>query len=222
VRILVAFDDSACSDAALADLATAGLPNDADVDVVSVAETWLPAPFEELAGARTASGQSANVERPTDAAARARRRLVHMFPRWDPRTAVLRGSPASEILAYADAFDPDLMVVGSHDRSALGRFALGSVSERLVARAECSVRVARGRALERTHGQLLVGLDDSASALAAVGEVAQRHWPDGTEVLLLTVYDPTLSAWPERDRELRRIYETQRAAATHMLRRGIG
>ena len=41
---------------------------------------------------------------------------------------------------------PDLIVVGSHGRSALGRFMLGSVSQKVVTEAHCSVRVARGRA----------------------------------------------------------------------------
>lgn len=39
------------------------------------------------------------------------------------------GRPANEILAAAEAVQPDLLVLGSHGRGALGRFVLGSVSD---------------------------------------------------------------------------------------------
>jgi nucleotide-binding universal stress UspA family protein len=210
MKILVAFDGSECSDAALRDLATAGLPDEAEVVVVSVTEAWLPPPsIEELVAPGEDARGSSGLEHASDLAARACRRLADVFPTWDVRAAVLSGSPASEILAHADEFGPDLMVVGSHGLSALGRFALGSVSQRLVAEAECSVRVARGQMLTRLTGRLLIGLDDSAEAQAAVREVARRRWPEGSEVLLLTVYDQSIGARHDLDRELRRIDQIQ-------------
>ncbi len=56
------------------------------------------------------------------------------------------GSPGGQVLAMLDA-DPtyDLVVVGSHGRTGLKRFFLGSVAERIVRHAKPSVLVARTR-----------------------------------------------------------------------------
>jgi hypothetical protein len=87
--------------------------------------------------------------------------------------------------------------------------ALGSVSQRVVAEAGCSVRVARGRAGVRDQIRILIGLDDSPSAKAAVAEVARRSWLAGTQALVVTVHDQSLARHPDLDRELRRIDQMQ-------------
>ncbi|MCQ4333865.1 universal stress protein [Natronomonas sp. F2-12] len=47
-------------------------------------------------------------------------------------TAVETGVAHRKILEYTDANDIDLMVVGTHGRTGLGRYLLGSVTEKLV------------------------------------------------------------------------------------------
>ena len=44
MRILIGYDGSLCADAALDDLARAGLPEVAETQILSVAEVWLPPP----------------------------------------------------------------------------------------------------------------------------------------------------------------------------------
>lgn len=56
---------------------------------------------------------------------------------------VVQGYPAEEICAAAEAEQVDLIVVGSHGHSAIGRFLVGSVSDRVVHHAPCSVTVVR-------------------------------------------------------------------------------
>ncbi len=56
-------------------------------------------------------------------------------------TAVVRGTPHREILAYADAHDVDLLVVGTHGRAGIERFLLGSVTEKVVRLSEVPVLV---------------------------------------------------------------------------------
>ena len=53
----------------------------------------------------------------------------------------LTGDPETEILDYAHRWGADLIVVGSHDRSAIDKFLTGSVSESIVKHAPCSVLV---------------------------------------------------------------------------------
>jgi nucleotide-binding universal stress UspA family protein len=52
---------------------------------------------------------------------------------------VLLGTPAAEILAFADARDVDLMVLGTHGLSGFERLVLGSVAEKVVRKATCPV-----------------------------------------------------------------------------------
>ncbi|SNR41818.1 universal stress protein [Halorubrum vacuolatum] len=55
-----------------------------------------------------------------------------------------RGRPYEEILAAADAYDADLIVMGTHGRTGIGRFlTAGSVAERVVRYSECPVLTAR-------------------------------------------------------------------------------
>ncbi len=54
------------------------------------------------------------------------------------------GRPSDEILAEVHAREIDLVILGTHGRSGLERFMLGSVASGIVGRAGCSVLVARG------------------------------------------------------------------------------
>jgi len=47
-------------------------------------------------------------------------------------TAMVDGSPAREIVEYATENDCDVIVMGTHGRSGVGRLLLGSVAERVV------------------------------------------------------------------------------------------
>ena len=53
------------------------------------------------------------------------------------------GHPADEICRYADDHEVDLIVMGSHGRSALKRAILGSVSHAVVNSAPCAVTIVR-------------------------------------------------------------------------------
>jgi nucleotide-binding universal stress UspA family protein len=60
--------------------------------------------------------------------------------------AVVDGAPAPAILNYAEQIGASVIVVGTHGRTGLARVALGSVAERVVRAAPCSVLVERLRA----------------------------------------------------------------------------
>ena len=205
IKILIAYDGSACAEAALDDLQLAGLPGEAEALVVSVTELWLPAPppsgFEvkELAQGAYAPSDLTRVysqDQPAVQAAealtnRAASRLRANFPGWKVATQIAVGSPRRELLRQAATWKPDLIVVGSHGHSALGRLLLGSVSQGVLNDARGSVRIARGRVEEpNTPVRLLVGVDGSDASDEAVREVASRDWPRGSEVRIIAVTDP--------------------------------
>jgi nucleotide-binding universal stress UspA family protein len=118
-------------------------------------------------------------------------RLMTNFPGWKVSAHASNGSPAWEVVFRADQWKSDLIVVGSHGRTALGRFVLGSVSQRVLTEAHCSVRIARGRVEEPDSPvRIIVGVDGSPGSEGAVRAVAARTWPRNSEVNLMVVDDP--------------------------------
>ena len=205
MKILIGYDGSACADAALDDLTQAGLPAEAEAYILSVAEVWLPPPppstYEILEQARKATSQ-AELQRgyakgcraSQDALAlaeRARERVMTNFPGWKVIAESSCGSAAWELVAKADQWKPDLIVVGSHGRTALGRFVLGSVSQRVLTEAYCSVRISRGRVDEpNSPVRIIVGTDGSPASEEALRAVATRKWPRQSHVMVVLVDDP--------------------------------
>jgi nucleotide-binding universal stress UspA family protein len=94
------------------------------------------------------------------------------------------------LIVKADEWDADLLVVGSHGHTMLGRFFLGSVSQSVVAHARCSARVARllphkQMAAPGSPVRIVIGVDGSPGAEAAVRAVASRQWPEGSEACVV-------------------------------------
>jgi nucleotide-binding universal stress UspA family protein len=114
-------------------------------------------------------------------ARQARSRIHSIFTGWEILAEAGVGSPGSKIIARADEWRPDLIVVGSHGRTALGRMFFGSVSQKVINEARCSAHVARGRIVEPdVPARIIVGVDGSEEADATVEEIASRDWPDGS------------------------------------------
>ena len=202
MKVLLAYDGSKCSESAIDDLVRAGLPADTECSVISVAEVWLPPTqtngnaeqvdphLERLVRKQRETGEKA-VEEARAFAKHAVSRLNKMFPRWTVHAEATYGSPAWEILNKADEFKPDLIVVGSHGQSAISRFLLGSISQKVLTVAHSSVRVARGRIeIDPSSVRIVIGFDGTAGAKAAVGSVAARDWPKGSEIKLVAATDP--------------------------------
>jgi nucleotide-binding universal stress UspA family protein len=191
MKILIAYDGSECAESAIDDLKRAGLPRRAEAIVLTIAEELFPAPTS-IGGVETTFAESL-LEKEKDSLAlarRARARIHQLFPGWEIQAEAGLGSPGSEIISKADEWLPDLIVVGSHGRTALGELFFGSVSQKVVNEARCSVRVARGRIVEPdVPARLIVGIDGSEEADAAVEEIASRDWADGSQVRIVN------SAW---------------------------
>lgn len=204
MKILIGYDGSPFAEAALDDLQRAGLPQVAEACVLSVAEVWLPPPapsaFEIVEGAEVRTPSEGVYRRASRALADAREivkraqvRLQTNNPGWNIKSETIYGSPAWELVAKADEWKPDLVVVGSHGRTALGRLLLGSVSQRVVTEARCSVRVARGRVEDPGQPvRIVLGLDGSPGSDGALREVANRQWPAGSEIRVIVAYDPLI------------------------------
>jgi nucleotide-binding universal stress UspA family protein len=210
MKILLGYDGSESADAALHDLKRAGLPDEAEALIVSVADVFMPAATsnyeiaEQAFASRrvTASLMLAQKQRARlllEAKAfttKAAERVRSYFPGWHVLTEVLAGQASQELISRADEWNPDLVVVGSHGHSLAGRIILGSVSKKIVTDSHHSVRVTRGLVERNDHGpvRIVIGVDGSSEAEHAVRAVGRRIWPDGTEVRIIAVDDGTSPA----------------------------
>lgn len=205
MRVLIAYDGSEGSEAALKDLRLAGLGESVEVTILSVAEVWLPPPEAslgidkplpsytppEIRKAHEIAAQA--IEKMSAVANEAKTGLQSLYPSWKVSSEVRSGSPWSEVINRANELKANLIVVGSHGRSALGRFFLGSVSQKILNEASCSVRVGREQPDPSSSvGHLLVGVDGSRGSEATVQEVARREWPSGIRIHVVTAEDPNV------------------------------
>jgi nucleotide-binding universal stress UspA family protein len=206
MKILIAYDGSICAGAALKDLERAGLPDEVEALVLSVAEERVagrsPSGDKVVAASHAGNAPTVHegkthvklwqaVEKAQAMATLASERIRSRFPLWTVRGASSYGSPAGEVIKKAEEWMPDLIVVGSHGRSAIGRFILGSVSQKVLTEARSSVRVGRSHNEDRDSPvRIVIGVDGSASSDMAVQVVAGRSWPAGSEARLVTSVEP--------------------------------
>jgi nucleotide-binding universal stress UspA family protein len=112
----------------------------------------------------------------------------------------LKGDPKIAILDEAERWGADLIVVGTHGYNALERLWLGSVSRAVASHAKCSVEVARRRKARGSDGKamkILLAVDGSEFGDVAVEEIANRPWPPGSEVHVVSVIRLPFTPSPE-------------------------
>ena len=204
MKVLVAYDGSKPSETAIDDLVRAGLSHKGTAHILSVAEVSLPQPARaepERLGVPSAAIEIAaaykkfwerSVTEANILAKHAKERIRRVLPEWDVSYASTYGSPAREILDAADRLQPHLIVLGAHGQSDYGRFLLGSISQKVLTEAQCSVRIARGKIeIDDCTPRIVIGFDGSNGTLAAVRLVAQRNWGPDAKVHLVTASEPT-------------------------------
>jgi nucleotide-binding universal stress UspA family protein len=210
-KLLIGYDGSTQAGAALEDLRWAGLPDELDVIVLSVADVWLPTPHEQIPPpppapraiekARAQALQAVAAAR--NVAENGCDQLRKAFPHWRLQPEATADSPAWAIVKKSDDWLADLVAVGTHSRSALEALFLGSVAQKVVAEVRCSVRVMRPRRRKENEPlRLLIAVDGSEDSQRAVCAVAERNWPSGTEFCLLAVTDAKLQtavAWTSEE-----------------------
>jgi nucleotide-binding universal stress UspA family protein len=111
-------------------------------------------------------------------------------------SVVLVGHPAEEIIDYADKEDIDLIVMATHGRSGIGRWALGSTVDKVMRATERPVALIRAKGVHpdvREKGILnkaLVPLDGSKEGEAVIPYIEELASRLKAEVILLQVGSP--------------------------------
>jgi nucleotide-binding universal stress UspA family protein len=177
MKILIAHDGSTYAELAVEDLRYAGLPENAEAIVVSVVESENHSSKEWMSRVSGALGCAEDVCN----------RLQTLFPNWTLWLETPSGLAAPTILDRANSWHANLIVVGTHGRTGLRRLVLGSVSQKVVTAAHCSVRVVRaGTGRKELPMRILIGNDGSPEGESAVNEVCRRSWPVGTEARVVS------------------------------------
>lgn len=156
-RVLLATDGSVLSIAAADAVAETSWPEDTEVRVVSVVNPMVYS-LEEL-GLTGGTG--------ADHAHRAIGNAVQALTGAAVKISaeVIAGSAARQLIARAREWGADLIVLGTNERRGLSRLLFGSTSAAVAKRADCSVRVIRGKHV--SHAGDVLEAQSSADSLPA-------------------------------------------------------
>jgi nucleotide-binding universal stress UspA family protein len=206
MKLLIGYDASDCSRSAIEDLKLAGLADDVQARLVSVADVFPHLTHEFFEDGEDPSHETSHLVRQAKLLARqalaeakisaadGAKQVRELFPRWSVDEHVIGDSPYWALTKHATEWQADLLVVGSRGKSTFARVLLGGVSSQTVAYAPCSVRIGRCRTGRHDGApHVLIGTDFSEDANRAIEQVLQRKWPAGTRATLMTVLDAQLA-----------------------------
>ena len=154
MKIILAIDGSDFSKMATNELAKMPLPTDTEVRIISVFES----PVLAAPGVVSMGGGLGNYyEEALSQAKKSTEEIVDLAvqmlreknPRLSVTTAVVNGWPKNKILEESEAFNADLIVVGSQGHRAVSKFLLGSVSQSVAIHARCSVMIVRKHGMNK-------------------------------------------------------------------------
>lgn len=148
MKILLAADGTAQSEAATGAIAGFKLSDGDEIKIISIIDMAVPlvinvgAEFVPTTTAEIEQTAHENAERILEAAQRKIREIVGN-ENVLVSTETLFGSPDSRIVETAEKMNANLIIVGSHGYNRWERLLLGSVSDSVVHHAPCSVLVVR-------------------------------------------------------------------------------
>lgn len=143
MKLLIAIDQSKFSQAALESVLSRPWPAKTEIKVLNVVE-----PPSLLMG-REMSGYDPEFEAVWKALREQAKDIVEKAAGkvraagLPVSTDLVEGDPKAQILDIASEWRADMIVLGSHGRTGVGRFLMGSVSQDVVRHAHCSVEIIR-------------------------------------------------------------------------------
>ena len=143
MKLLLALDDSPCSEAVVQFVTTQMMPAGTEVRILRVVNVFPTLP---LCYAYSPARGLEKLER--NQLQQAEASVAHAADRlraagFEVSALVQVGEPRDRILDEAAAWKADVIMMGSHGRKGADRFFLGSVSEAVARHATCSVQIVR-------------------------------------------------------------------------------
>lgn len=142
MKVLLAIDGSACSDAAIDEVASRTWPQGTEIMVLNVVHIITDWPDPIFYGVRLEALEQ-HRRQSRVIMDKALTKLIETIGSENlPITGeILEGSPKKLIVKEAESWGADLIIVGSHGRGAIGKMVLGSVSLFVTSHAKCLVEV---------------------------------------------------------------------------------
>lgn len=200
MKILLAIDSSALSEAVVSEVEARPWPPATEVCVLTV--------IDLLAMPASVGYIEPFIKSENDAATALVQTIADRLSKRDIQTTtrVVEGYPGTSIVEEAEKWGADFVFVGSHGHSGFVRFLLGSIAKAVVQNAPCSVEIVRhprhdkdhpehNRVEERPSGsRILLATDGSDYSATAARSIATRPWPEGSEVRIVSVVEPIAHA----------------------------
>ncbi len=120
----------------------------------------------------------------------------------EAEVSIMRGDPAWLITEEARKWQADMILIRAHNRTDFRSWLLGSVARSVVREAPCSVEVVRAAGddlsvVSNGHMKILLATDGSEHSTAAARSIAERPWPEGAEVKVMSMVNPVLYSMEE-------------------------
>ena len=183
MKILFAIDGSECSKEAIDLAIRMKCPAATEFRIVTVVDFYHPITADIEARENELRAANRLIEN-------TRIQLASAHPNVDVSWKVIDGHIVEELLKESSQWPADLIMVGSHGRTGLSEFVLGSVSRALLSNATCAVRVVRkqkNRGKVDDGMKVLLCLDESSHSQHLIDHVLRLPWSLGTKFKLLNV-----------------------------------
>ena len=151
MRILLAIDGSKLSEAATQAVIETAKPHETEVQIIYVID-MLTNQLPEMTAYYPGIEHERDAQRKPAEALVAKTAELLRSKGLSVTTAVELGNPKSKIIDTALKWHADLIVLGSHGRTGLERFLMGSVADAVARHAPCSVKVVRIPRAEESCG----------------------------------------------------------------------
>lgn len=227
MKILLATDGSDCADAALDFLLRFPFPDNSTVLLLTVIDerVFVDAKSVELTQAQ--SNELHAVRNTVREEAQAFLDAVAQRIRergWAVTVELRSGDVTESIIVAAEELRADLVIVGSHGLSPVGRFLLGGVSSQVLMYAPCSVLIVKqpvaGLPPPETQEEpwrVLLAYDDSTPARKALDLCASLPWREGDAVEIVTVLTLVTGFRQDIRQQMNPVWQQQKIAARAVL-----
>jgi len=153
MKVLIAIDQSECSLKAIEAVADRCWPDGTLFEVISVVE-FAPGQYGMAYDAQAVVAIQNQVEAYTKQFIDEKvQQLQDLLGKERVTGKFFNGFVAETILEEAKNWNCDLIVVGSHGRKGISKFFLGSVAEKVVCNAHCSVEVVKDKQSLTDHAE---------------------------------------------------------------------
>lgn len=115
--------------------------------------------------------------------------------------SITLGYVIEQIKEEIENWNPDLLIVGSHGRSTIGKWFFGSVSEVLLSQVSCPVLVIRPPkhrkersvlTAKKSWSKIVIAVEDNSQSRLLIDQIISHKWENHTVFTILHVIDKDL------------------------------